>query len=89
MITTLAIDKSIKDKASLRAKKDSLSVSAVARILLADYAAGKIEIGVRPAPVTEWKLSPEMADEILRTLQDKDSPAFSTMTKAIAHLRKE
>jgi len=54
MTTTISIDKEIRDKAAKKAKDDKLSVSAVIRILLIDYTAGKIQIGTRinesPAP---------------------------------------
>jgi len=42
--TTLSIDKSIHKRASKRAKKDHVSVSAAARILLDAYAKGDIQI---------------------------------------------
>ncbi|MFA6549747.1 MAG: hypothetical protein WCT36_00090 [Candidatus Gracilibacteria bacterium] len=44
-MTTILIDKDTKDLASERAKRDRLSLSAVVRILLLDYADGKIKIG--------------------------------------------
>lgn len=44
-ITTLSIDKDIRDLAAKRAKMDKMSVSVVARMLLRDYAQGKISIG--------------------------------------------
>ena len=51
--TTLSIDKDIRDLASKRASADKLSVSAVARMLLRDYAQGKISIGATvPSPET-------------------------------------
>lgn len=43
--TSLSIDKDIRDLAAKRAKADKLSVSVVARMLLRDYAEGKISIG--------------------------------------------
>ena len=43
--TTLSIDKDIRDLAAKRAKVDKMSVSVVARMLLRDYAQGKISIG--------------------------------------------
>lgn len=43
--STFTIDKKIRDAASRRAKVDQLSVSAVARMLLRDYAEGRITIG--------------------------------------------
>jgi len=50
--TSLSIDKEIRDLAAKRAKADKLSVSVVARMLLRDYAQGKISIGAS-FPVTE------------------------------------
>lgn len=48
MTTSLYIDKKTKQKASQKAKKNQLSFSAVVRILLSDYADGKIVIGTHP-----------------------------------------
>lgn len=45
MNTTIAIDKETRDRAAKRAKKEKISVSAIVRILLTDYAEGKIQIG--------------------------------------------
>jgi len=47
MATSLYIDKETKEKAVKKAKRDKLSFSAVVRILLSDYASGKIVIGAR------------------------------------------
>jgi hypothetical protein len=47
MVTTIAVDKDIRDKAAQKAKTDRISVSAVVRILLLDYADGKIQIGTK------------------------------------------
>jgi len=47
MNTSLIIEKSIKERASKRANAYNLSVSAVARILLSDFADGYIDIGTR------------------------------------------
>lgn len=47
MNTTLSIDKDIRDKAYIRAKKDKISLSAVARMLLLDYAEWRISIWTR------------------------------------------
>jgi len=49
MNTSIAIRKDIRDQASQKAQADGLSMSAVVRILLLDYAHGKIEIGSRPS----------------------------------------
>lgn len=45
--STFTIDKKIRDAASRRARVDQLSVSAVARMLLRDYAEGRIIIGTQ------------------------------------------
>ena len=45
--SSLAVNKTIIKKASKKAKQDNLSVSAVTRILLTDYADGFISIGTR------------------------------------------
>lgn len=55
MTVSLYIDKATKQKASQKARKDQLSFSAVARILLSDYAEGKIVIGTRS--VTHYEVS--------------------------------
>lgn len=47
MITTFSIDKEIRDKANKRAKSDKISLSAVARMLLLDYAEWRISIWTR------------------------------------------
>lgn len=46
-LTTISIDRATREQVGKRASADRLSVSAVARILLADYAAGRLTIGVR------------------------------------------
>ena len=50
MTTTLSIDKEIRDRAYLRAKTDKISLSAVARMLLLDYAEWRISIWTRLNP---------------------------------------
>lgn len=47
MNTTLSIDKEIRNKAYQRAKADKISLSAVARMLLLDYAEWRISIWAR------------------------------------------
>lgn len=49
MNTTIAIKKDVRDKALEKARADGLSMSSVVRILLLDYANGKIQIGTRTA----------------------------------------
>jgi antitoxin component of RelBE/YafQ-DinJ toxin-antitoxin module len=44
-LTSLSIDKKIKEKAEKKAKELSLTLSGVTRILLNDFAEGKIRIG--------------------------------------------
>lgn len=53
MTTTIYIDKHTKQRASQRAKKDKLSMSAIMRILLSDYANGNIVIGARSMRIDE------------------------------------
>ena len=55
MTTSLYIDQETKEKAAEKAKKDRLSFSAVVRILLSDYANGKIVIGARS--ITHYEVS--------------------------------
>jgi len=55
MTTSLYIDKETKQKATQKAKKNQLSFSAVVRILLSDYADGKIVIGAHA--VTHYEVS--------------------------------
>lgn len=43
--TSISVEKMIRDKAARKAKEDMLSFSSVVRILLIDYASGKIQIG--------------------------------------------
>jgi len=67
-ITSVSVDKIIRDKAAKRAKGDMISFSAVVRILLNDYANGKIKIGARMADVSETK--PIVVDEETQNLMD-------------------
>lgn len=46
-LTTISIDRATREQVGKRASADKLSVSAVARMLLADYAAGRLTIGVQ------------------------------------------
>lgn len=75
--TTLSIDKTIYNKSSKRAKKQHLSVSAVARMLLEAYAEGRINVlaieAVEPIElrkVPDHEITPEIrkeADEAYNT----------------------
>lgn len=73
MNTTISIDKETRDKAAKRAKKEKISVSAIVRILLIDYANGKIQIGTRiPSEVemSELEVDDEtqvLMDEVINT----------------------
>ncbi len=53
--TSISVEKMIRDKAASKAKEDMLSFSSVVRILLLDYASGKIRIGsqVKEEPYIE------------------------------------
>lgn len=53
MTTTIYINKQTKQRASQRAKKDKLSMSAIMRILLSDYANGNIVIRARSMKIDE------------------------------------
>ncbi len=68
MNTTISIDKEVCGQAQKRAKMDRLSVSAVARILLAEYAEGKIQIGARI--VEDFEVRKIEVDEEIQNLMD-------------------
>jgi antitoxin component of RelBE/YafQ-DinJ toxin-antitoxin module len=53
MTTSLYIDDETKQMATKKAKEDRLSFSAVVRILVSEYAQGKIVIGARSVPSFE------------------------------------
>lgn len=87
--TTLSVDKDIRDRASQRARNDKLSVSAVVRILLNDYAEGRIEIGTRTT--TENGFTETEEAEILKAAQEtKDeknvSDTFDNTKDALNYL---
>jgi len=88
--TTLAIDPLIKKKVLMRAKKDQLSISAIIRIFLTDYAEGKLRIGSQSV-LTENGFTPEQEAEILKRLKESEkekniSSEFSNMDEAISYL---
>ncbi len=88
--TTFAIDPLIKKKVLVRAKKDQLSISAIIRIFLNDYAEGKLRIGAQPV-FTENGFTSEQEAVILRRLNESEkeknlSPEFSNMKEAISYL---
>lgn len=69
--TSLSIDKDIRDLAAKRAKTDKLSVSVVARMLLRDYAQGKISIGSTfSTPETYHTEFIEVDNEIQKTMDN-------------------
>lgn len=53
MTTSIYIDDKTKQMATKKAKEDRLSFSAVVRILVSEYAQGKIVIGARSVPTYE------------------------------------
>ncbi len=69
MTTTVSIDKEVRDLAAAKAKTDKLSVSAVIRILLVDYAKGKINIGTHLASESEIEIIE--VDQSTQKLMDK------------------
>jgi len=79
--TTLSIEKSIYNKSAKRAKKQHLSVSAIARMLLEAYAEGRINImtiqidpPVELYELSENEITPEikkMAEEAYKTPKSK------------------
>lgn len=86
--STISIDKPTKDRAGKRAKKDRITISAITRILLNDYADGKITIGSKVV-VTENGFTPEFEGIVLKAAQEDSSKPFSTANEAIAFLHKE
>lgn len=78
MTITLAIDPTVRDNAAVRAKRDQLSLSAVARMLLVSYAEGKIDIGARAAQTAEYVVEEVPVDASTQAAMDKVSKAWST-----------
>lgn len=68
--STLSIDKDIRDMASKRAKADKISVSAVARLLLKDYAEWRISIWSR---VISWNINSNVIEVDIDTQKKMDS----------------
>jgi len=79
--STISIDKGTKNRASKRAKKDRITVSMVTRILLNDYADGKITIGSQMA-VTENGFTPEQERDIL--IASDEASRGVNVTKAMS-----
>lgn len=69
MTTSLCIDEQTKRKAFKKAKEDQLSFSAVVRILLSDYADGKIVIGARS--VKHYEVSEIAVDSVVQEKMDQ------------------
>lgn len=71
--TTLSIDKTIRDHAAKRARIDQISLSAVARMLLRDYADGKINIGATVANAEIFKAETVEVDTETQAMMDEIS----------------
>ena len=89
--TTLSIDKSTKLLAETRARQENLPLSTIVKILLKDYAEGKLSIGVTEAPRDENGFTLAQAKELEKTLKEVKklnnlSPKFSNMKKAVEWL---
>lgn len=69
MVMSISIDKEIKDKAMQKAKTDNLPISLVIRLLLLDYANGKIKIGTQTADVAKAEFI-EVDDETQKLMDD-------------------
>lgn len=68
--SSFSIDKEIRDMAARRAKADRISVSAVARMLLRDYAEGRIGIGSLMTPESSSHTQVVEVDEETRCLME-------------------
>jgi len=68
MNTTISIDKELCQRAYKRAKINKLPISAVVRILLAEYAEGKIQIGAKF--VEDFEVKKIEVDEETQNLMD-------------------
>ena len=67
-VTTVAVNKDIRNLAAKKAKQDQISVSAVVRILLKDYAEGRIKIGSHVESIQEIPVDEEsqgLMDEVV------------------------
>ncbi len=91
--TTVALDPGIKQKALFRARRDQLSISAVIRIFLLDYAEGRLAIRSQ-AVRTENGFTLEEEAEILQSVEEAQkgkniSGPFETMADIRKHLRRK
>lgn len=86
--STISIDTATKNRASKRAKKERMNISFITRVLLNDYADGKITIGSQMA-VTENGFTPAFEEAVLAAEQEESSEEFESANDAIAFLHKE
>lgn len=86
--TTISIDTATKTRAAKRAKKDRMNISVITRILLNDYADGKITVGSQMA-VTENGFTPSFEEAVLAAQHEDSSEVFKTANDAIAFLHRE
>jgi len=86
--STISIDKDTKKRAAKKAKRDRLTVSVITRILLNDYADGKITIGSQLA-VTANGFTSEFEEAVLTAEHEESSPEFGSANDAIAFLHKK
>ncbi|MBI4235538.1 hypothetical protein HY604_04535 [Candidatus Peregrinibacteria bacterium] len=86
--STISIDKKTKDKAAKRAKNDAIPVSTVVRILLSDYADGKIIIGTKMS-LTGNGFDPAFEDAIIKADLEPSSEHFEEIEDAIDYLHEE
>ncbi|MDX9970457.1 MAG: hypothetical protein RBS56_00940 [Candidatus Gracilibacteria bacterium] len=70
LLTSLSLDKNIKTKAEKKAKEISMTLSGVMRILLNDFAEGKIRIGTIIQDKDENGLSLSEQRELHQALKD-------------------
>lgn len=86
--STISIDMETKKRAAKKAKGNRMTISVITRILLNDYADGKIRIGAQML-VTPNGFTPEFEDEILAAEEEDSSPAFTRAKAAISFLHKK
>jgi hypothetical protein len=72
--TSISVEKSIRDQAASKAKEDMISFSSVVRILLRDYATGKIRIGTQT--VEPFHIEKIEVDDETQGLMDEVVAAF-------------
>lgn len=86
--STISIDTATKKRATKKAKSERLTVSVITRILLNDYADGKITIGSQMA-VTPNGFTPEFEDAVLIAEREESSEEFKSADDAITFLHKK